>query len=133
MTYKEATQTKVFVFDFNGDIVETTYAEHVLQSREECTHHTGVMPCLSVEELDHDWNSIEEDSDFSQPRWAVVSRNSYQRGFKIEIEFETEDEANDYWFSQIEKYDFAKDDQRSTEFFDTWAEAAQALAERELY
>ena len=131
MTYKEATELKAFVFNHKGDIEETNYAEHVLQSQDECTHHTGVMPTYSVQEIENEQEN--ENGTFEmQTVWATVSRNSRQRGYSIDKEFDTEEEANNYWFNQIEKSDYQKDDQRDTSFYYTWTEIAQVLAEKEL-
>ena len=154
MTYKEATELNGFVFDHNGDIVEANYAEFVSESQSECTHHTGIIPKYSVEEITGDiykdaaGEEIAEDqyNDLSKEDqdectylgegvvcYATVSRNSHQRGYSIDQKFDNEEDANNYWFSQIEKYDFAKDDQRDTSFYNTWEEAVQVLAEREQY
>jgi hypothetical protein len=150
-TCKEATELKGFAYNENGEIEATTYAEHVLRSASECTHHTGIMPCYSVEEITGDiyktaageeitedqYNDLsEEDQDEcvylgeGTIKWATVSRSSHQRGYSIDQEFETEDEASDYWFNQIEKYDFDRDDRRDTSFFYTIEEANNDRAQR---
>ncbi len=121
MTYKEAVQLNGFAYNEYGEIEATTYADHVLRSQKECTHHTGIMPCYSVEEIE---------SEEGEVTYATVSRSSHSRGYSIDQEFETEDEANNYFFNQIEKYDFDRDDQRNTEFFSTMEEANESIAQR---
>lgn len=103
----------VFVFDFKNQIVQKTYADHVLESIVECTHHTGVMPTLKVEEL------VKENGELS---YAVVSRNSRDLGFSIDQEFETEDEAKDYWFCRLENT-FLADDSRDISYYSNYQDA----------
>lgn len=115
-TFKNAQETTVFVFDNKNQIIETTYADHVLESADETTHSTGVRRCLDVEELENG-------------NFAVVSRNCFEPGFKIKMEFDNLDDANDYWFNQIEKSDFQRDDQRNTMYFSYYEDALKNRAE----
>lgn len=152
MTFNEAKKTDVFVFDYKNQIVKTTYAEHVLESADECTHSTGVRRKLDVEEILIDIYKNIDGIEINQRQYdklteeeqdscvllgegsifAVITRNSYKNGYSIEQEFDNEDEAQDYWFSSIENSDFQRDDRRSTFCFSFYKEALKDRAERVL-
>jgi hypothetical protein len=120
ITFKNAQETKVFVFNFKNEIIETTYADHVLESIDECTHSTGVVA---------KYQSIEIEKEDGSIGFATANFSSNQRGYSIDQEFETEEEANDAWFSKIERNDFQRDDQRSTAYYNSYDEALKARAE----
>lgn len=151
-TFKDAQETTVFVLNYKLEIEKTTYADHVLVSLDECTHPIGIMPTLDVKEIQSDGYVNKSDSykilkeeDFDElsdeeqegyffseeaiTTYAVVSYRSNVRGFQVVQEFDTEEEANNDWFARIEKYDFARDDQRNTSFFYSEEEAINDRAE----
>jgi hypothetical protein len=124
---KEAKETIVFVLNFNGEIEETTLYDHVTESAEETTSPRGVMTKLFVDNyVEYFDRGLEEES---KEVWALKQWGfSGKSPAKIIATFDTEEEANDEWYTRVYNFDFQNDDQRDTSFFLTRAEAEQHLA-----
>ena len=94
-----------------------------------------------IEDLDYDYSflrnvsksDLKEDGNyltlevFYVSTWGVGG-NNYRSG-KFDYCFKTEDEAEDYLFDSVYKYDFETDDQRSTQWFDSIEDAEAFLSE----
>ena len=122
---QKAKDTKIFVIE-EGKIVETTLYDHVVASADEVTSPRGIMTKIFVEEFQEPSGKLEDTT-----MWALNEWN----GSKIKTldVYDTEEEAEDEWFSRIYKYDFSRDDQRDTRFFHTMDEAQMQLEEDEKY
>lgn len=140
MNFQEAKETKVFILepigqytpryietakgkrqvglDFNMkeiEVIETNYYDHVMESLPDCNSPGGVTAETFIREN-------EEGETFEVRQWKF--------GNSALIEsFETEEEAEDYLFHLIERYDFEKDDQRNTEYFLSKEEAEDRKSE----
>jgi len=141
-TAKEARETTVFVRDYNGAIEETNLYEHIMRSNNETTSPVGVMPIKFYEEIDGYYRHKEtgedidlnddsvESKDIERYSLFIVYKWYFQKKQEV-ARFETEEEAENYLFEWVYDYDFQTDDQRSTQWFDTFEEAEEDLAEME--
>lgn len=120
MTYsaQQARNTPVFVISSEGTIEETNLYDHIAESAEKTTSPRGIMYKLFIEQ--------DRESDLWQLKmWGFGGRGPAQ----VVETFETEEQAEDEWFARTEKYDFARDDQRDTQYFFTREEAEKHRAE----
>lgn len=127
---KEAKETIVFVLNYKGEIEETTLYDHVTESAEKTTSPRGVMTKLFVEETTITDYNYDKEQDEDKTVWAVKMWGIHGSGpAKVVATFETEEQANDDWYTRTYNYDFQSDDQRDTSFFLTRAEIEQHIAE----
>lgn len=146
----EARNTKIFVIE-NGQVVETTLFDHVCESAEETTSPRGVMHKLFVEEktgilykcgdtgrtiteLTYDELDEEAQGNFSIEGQGIIAweLRKWEANGRVRIidTYETEQEANDEWYTRTYNYDFLPDDQRDTQYWNTREEAEAELEER---
>lgn len=133
LTVKEAQEQKVFVFDHDLNIHETTLYEHVMDSAELTTSPRGVGMKLHIREnsesFDNDGDVIENEKPYEVWSWGINGNNPRFGGEC----FYTEEEAEDHIFQQTYKFDFLPDDQRRTDYYhdyvDIFEEKVQAYSD----
>jgi hypothetical protein len=116
LTAAEAEQLTVYAFNYNGDIVETTLYDHVMESADQTTSPRGVMTKLFIDEL--------EDNTYSLRLWRG------QQWVEIEQPFDSYEQAKTARFQHIFRDDYQRDDQRDTAFFYTREEAEAEIERR---
>lgn len=112
---KEVQEQKVFVINYNGEVEQTTLYDHIMESVDTTTTPRGVAPRNFIEEG--------ENGDFIISSWGVGGNNYTSGKYNSFNVFETLEEAEQELFDRTYKYDFAQDDQRDTNWFDTETEA----------
>lgn len=123
----EAENTKIFVFE-NQSVIETNLYDFVMLSVDETTSPVGVMPRIHVrhESFYCSWglkNRVNNDEGkYEVWTWGVSGNNS-----SFIEEFETREEAENYIFQLVFKYDFIFDDQRDTSYYFSIQEAESEL------
>jgi len=137
ITAKQAQETEIFYIDSTykrGELIDfkidsDNLYNFVMRSAEETTSPVGVMGKLHIRHEDYSCrygllNSVKNDeSKYEVWKWESNSKGTFYE------EFETEEEADDYVFDMVYNYDFAKDDQRNTCYYDSEQEAIEALIE----
>lgn len=139
---KEARGQEIFVIETKrGELVveSTNLYDFVMISMEELTTRDGVQGKYFVNEKEQDCSCYDEedecfDSDCEKCLghgfeivYNAMSWNRGNRGAEILDTFDTEEEADDYIFDRVYKYDFSSDDQRSTTYYSTEEEAKEAI------
>lgn len=119
----EAENTKTFVIE-HQNVIETNLYDFVMKSIDETTSPVGVMPRIHVRHesfscsygLRNRVNNNE--GKYEVWSWGVSGNNS-----SFIEEFETREEAENYIFQLVFKYDFISDDQRDTSYYFSIQEA----------
>ena len=133
----KAKDTIIYVIE-NGQVEATNLYDHVMASATQVTSPRGVWNQIFVEEVEvvpginSDDYSDEITEENIVTKWALKDwgRNSHNRTAKVVRTFDTEEEADDECFRLHELYDFAKDDQRDTQYWHSKEEAEKELTER---
>lgn len=118
-TAKEALQTIIYCIDADG-VYQTNLYKHVMESLSECTSPRGVMSEMWVEEHEE---VIEEDGNYGTIVRYRLCQWLAGRKYHVVDTYDTEEEAEDELYDRVYKVDYLNDDQRSTEYFTTEAEA----------
>jgi hypothetical protein len=136
ITVKEAREQKIYVVE-NGAVEETTLYEHVIKSLDETTTPRGVGARMFYEQREiENLDSIpflndlcrdakEETECFEICTWGFIGNHHH----KLDEFFSTEEAAEDHLFNLTFDYDFQKDDQRNTMYYDIYEDAVKDFAE----
>lgn len=148
-TAQEAKNMAIFVIE-NGEVEKTNLFDHVMASATEVTSPRGIWNKIFVEEVEiekyrrlgtessiteDEYNNLSEEEQENYESIGVFNyavkewRQPYINGAKTIELFDTEEEADNECFRLHEAYDFAKDDQRDTQYWMTDAEAMSELEE----
>src|ERR1043166_3489348 len=118
LSAKQARNTKVFVINsYKNEVEETTLFDHVAESAEKTTSPRGVEHKVFVRQ-------DEEAGTWELCRWEPNG------SARVIDTYNTEEEANDEWYTRIYNCDFMPDDQRDTQYWNTPEEAEAELKER---
>jgi hypothetical protein len=121
---QHARNSRIFVIE-NETIVETNLYDHVMESAKEVTSPRGIWNEYFSEEI-----MVNDDQGEPVEKYAVKQwLGGGQKLMTVHI-YDTWEEAEDYVFERIYKFDFQKDDQRDTFFFNTREEAEKELNDR---
>jgi hypothetical protein len=127
LSAQQARETKIFVIE-NEEITETTLFDHVCESAEETTSPRGVMTKLFIQEKDVEVKSDDIDGHCVQKYdLRIWESNGCARVIDT---YDTEEEAQDEWYTRTYNHDFLPDDQRDTMYWNTREEAEAELNER---
>jgi hypothetical protein len=121
LTLKQAQEKTIFYFDYSGKIKTMNLADFISESTDVTTSPRGVEARLHIREVQDDNGNVISYDIWS---WGIRGNNPC-----FVESFETEEEAQEYLF-KASIYDFDKDDQRDTRFFDTLEEAHEEEAEQ---
>jgi hypothetical protein len=117
---QQARNTRIFVINnYKMEVEETTMYDHVRESAEETTSPRGVMPKLFVEEVDNGEAIV-----YELRQWQPNGRA------RTVDTFDTEEQAQDEWYTRTYNYDFMTDDQRDTMYWLSFEEAEKELENR---
>jgi hypothetical protein len=123
----EARNTKIFVIE-NGEVVETTLFNHVIESAEETTSPRGVMHKMFIDEIDVE--EFDSEDQYVGTTQRYILREWQANGRSRELDrFNSEEAANDEWYTRTYNYDFTPDDQRDTRYWFTRDEAEKEMNE----
>lgn len=128
ITIKEAKETKVFVIN-NNEIEETNLYDHIMVSAEETTSPRGVENKLHVREKYEDvfdQNGELECQNQCFEVWTWGFRGQYPKFIE---RFETPEDAENDIFERTFNYDFENDCNRNTQYFETYDDALETMAE----
>lgn len=120
---------------------ETNLFDFVMESAEETTSPRGVERKWHVREKEQQCSCYDEENETFDPEcekcyegteivYQVCSWGIGNWSPKVIMTFDTEEEAADFLFDRIYKYDFLNDDQRDTEYFSSEEDALEAIVER---
>jgi hypothetical protein len=142
-TYQVGEKTRTYSrFEIEGySVGPINEAEFIMQSAEETTSPRGVERKLHIRECERQCSCYNDDDDtfdencekcyhgteLAYEVWDWGFRGQYPS--KLDT-FETEAEAEDYIFQRVYEYDFLRDDQRDTMYFDNIEEAEDEMIER---
>lgn len=124
---EEAKRINIYVVD-DTDIVETKLYDFVMLSVDETTSPVGVMPRIHVRHENFSCsyglrNRVNNnEGNYEVWTWGVKGNNP-----SFIEEFETREEADNYIFQLVFKYDFISDDQRDTSYYFSVQEAESEL------
>lgn len=124
---KTAQQVKdqvIFIIE-NNVVEQTTLWDHIAASAREVCSPRGVMYEMFVEEVE---NAVYMGDVVEGKKWALKEWKANGHAKVIDL-FDTEEEADTEWFRLHEAYDFAKDDQRNTSYWNTREEAEKELTD----
>ena len=134
ITAKEARETTVFVIEDQADpqVVQTTLYDHIMASAEETTSPRGVERKLHFKEVEQQCSCWNDSEDTFSPECEKCYRG-YELVYKVyewvgqkaalhEV-FDYVEQAEDFIFQRTYNFDFWKDDQRYTEWYDTYEDA----------
>lgn len=117
LTAKRAQAIKIFYLA-HSKVQESTLYDFVMKSKEELPTPRGVTA---------DWHIRHREED--QQPWQVWKWGPTGQYPRLVKTFSSEQEAEDHIFRHVYECDFAKDDQRSTDFYYTREKAEAALKE----
>jgi hypothetical protein len=122
-TALQAQNTEIFVIEDNK-VEKTNLYDFVMISASETTSPVGIMPHMHIRHEDYfcrygRLNSVNND----EGHYEVWLWGHSGNGSTFVQEFETESEAEDFIFERTYLYDFEKDDQRDTCFYESYEEA----------
>ena len=142
-TYQIGDKTRTYTrFEIEGySVGPINEYDFIMQSAEETTSPRGVEMKLHVREKERQCSCYNEDEDTFNENcekcdhgtelvyevWDWGFRGQYPK--KVDT-FETEEEAEDFIFQRTYEYDFMRDDQRDTTYFDTKEEAEAEMISR---
>lgn len=116
-TVKEAKQRQIFIINHEGEIEETNLYDFVMESAEQTTSPRGCE-----KKLHKRYNAVDDKHEV----WTWGIRGQFP---KLIESFTTPEEAEDYIFKLTYQWDFTTDDQRNTDFYDSYQEAEEAISE----
>lgn len=120
LSAQQARNTVIFIFNnYTNKIEETTLYDHVIESAEETTSPRGVEHKMFIKEVEG-----EENFYYELREWMPNGKS------RLLGTYDTEEAANDEWYTRTYNYDFMPDDQRDTMYWNTREEAEVALQER---
>lgn len=142
-TYQIGEKTRAYTrFEIEGySVGPINEYDFIMQSAEETTSPRGVEMKLHVREKERQCSCYNEEEDTFDENcekcyhgtelvyevWDWGFRGQYPT--KIDT-FDTEDEASDFIFQRTYEYDFMRDDQRDTTYFDTLEDAEAEMISR---
>lgn len=137
ITAKEAQETNVWVIDEQRP-VQTSLFDHVMKSAELTTSPRGVEMKLFVRECTVECDCFDEDEFDSKCEQCnnglktVYELKYWEAGGRSMLidTYETEDEVANEIFNRTYDYDFEKDDQRDTMYFNSQQEAESEICNR---
>lgn len=146
MNLETAKNTEVFVLEYdredalNTTIEKVNLYDFIIESVEETTSPRGVESKLHVRELQEECDCYNEENGFNKEckhcegfgevtKYQLCEWGSCGRGLTRGDIFDTEEEANQEWFTRTYEYDFLTDCNRDTQYFDNEEEANEYLVE----